>query len=136
MSERAAADFSIEVPNENQDSMEVSFRVDPITGKTFGLNVSITDTSLDDNYVGGTDLALAIVGKNYVDRFGKRLFRRIYRGLIAEEFAPIDDTSTVSFRMNSQRLDGTFPDLSVTAFDADSNIVFSQVVYQDGQLFI
>ena len=34
------------------------------------------------------------------------------------------------------RINGAFPELSVTAFDADNNIVFSQLVYQDGVALI
>ena len=129
-------DFSPEAPTEEQDRMQVEFWVDPVTGQNYGLGISITDTSLDDYYVGGTDLRISVTGKNKRTKFGRQSFRRSYSGLVSEEYAPIDDTSTVGFRLDPQRLDGSFPDLSVTAFDADNNIVFSQLIYQDGQALI
>ena len=130
------AEFSPEAPTENQDQMKVEFWSDPVTGNNYGLGISITDTSLDDTYVGGTDLRISVTGKNKRSRFGWQSFRRSYGGLVSGEYAPIDDTKTVGFRLGSDRLDGSFPDLSVTAFDTDNNIVFSQLIYQDGVALI
>ena len=129
-------DFSPEAPDETQDSMKVEFLVDPITGENYGLSLAITDTSLDDYYVGGTDLKIQVKGSGYNNGRGWRSFRTTYGSLVSGEYAPVDDTAVVSFGLPSKRIDGTFPDLSVTAFDADNNIVFSQLVYQDGQTLI
>ena len=130
------SDFTPEAPDETKDQMEVKFWSDPVTGEKYGLSLAITDTSLDDYYVGGTDLTVKVVGSGYYTGRGFRSFTKTYTGLVSEEYAPVDDTATVGFSLFGRRIDGSFPDLSVTAFDADNNIVFSQMVYQDGQALI
>ena len=129
-------DFSPEAPDETQDQMKVEFWVDPITGENYGLGISITDTSLDDYYVGGTDLKIRVTGKGFRTPRGTRSWATTYGGLVSGEYAPIDDTATVGFGLRGNRLDGSYPDVTVTAFDADNNIVFSQLVYQDGVALI
>jgi len=129
-------DFTPEAPDETKDSMKVEFWTDPVTGNKYGLSLAITDTSLDDYYVGGTDLSIQVAGSGYYAGNGFRSFRKTYTGLVADEYAPIDDTATVGFSLSPKRIDGSYKDLSVTAFDADNNIVFSQLVYQDGVALI
>ena len=129
-------DFSPEAPDDTQDQMKVEFMVDPITGENIGLNLAITDTSLDDYYVGGSELKIKVRGTGYYNGRGFSSFGTTYGGLVSEEYAPIDETITVGFGMKGSRIDGSYPDLSVTAYDADNNIVFSQLVYQDGVALI
>ena len=71
-----------------------------MTGENYGLSVSITDTSLDDYYVGGTDLKIQVRGSGYRDRNGSKSFRKTYGGLVSEEYAPVDDTTTVGFSLS------------------------------------
>ena len=130
------ADFSPEAPDETQDQMKVEFWVDPITGENYGLGISITDTSLDDYYVGGTDLKISVSGTGFKTRNGTRSWRTNYGGLVSGDYAPIDDTATVGFGLRGNRLDGSYPDVVVTAYDADNNMVFSQLIYQDGVALI
>ena len=121
--------------NTPKDSMEVEFWVDPITGANRGLQINLTDTSLDDTYVGGSDLKVSLSGSGYRSRNGTRSFRTTYGGLISAEYAPVDETSTVAFGLSDSRLTD-YPDLTVTLFDQDNNIVLSQMVKQGGEVLI
>lgn len=134
--EEQLAGLSPVAPGPTEDSMQVEFYVDPITGQNRGLNVSITDSALDDRYEGGTDLSLRLSGSGYYNGRGWSSFGSTYGGLISGEFAPVDETKTVMFGTNTQRLDGSYPELSLTAYDASNNIVFSQLIYANGELFI
>ena len=121
--------------NTPKDSMEVAFWVDPITGQNRGLQINLTDTSLDDTYVGGSDLKVRLSGSGYYTGNGFRSFGTTYGKLISAEYAPVDETSTVAFGLSDSRLND-YPDLTVTLLDQDNNIVLSQMVKQSGEVLI
>lgn len=125
-------------PAEDQpsDAMEVNFRTDPVTGQNIGFEVSITDTGLDNTYIGGTDLKVQVRGGGYYTGRGWRSFRTTYGGLISGEWAPVDDTQTVSFSMFGKAPLENYPDMVVETLDGDNNIVFSQIVFQNGEVLI
>jgi len=129
------SDYLPDGSNTPKDSMEVAFWVDPITGLNRGLQINLTDTSLDDTYIGGSDLKVRLSGSGYATQNGIRSFGTTYGGLISAESAPVDETSTVSFGLSQSRLTN-YPDLSVTLFDQDNNIVLSQMVKQEGEVLI
>lgn len=120
--------FSPVAPKDTEDSMQVEFWVDPITGENRGLNISITDSSSDDTYEGGTDLTFSLRGTGRFNGKGWSSFGSRQKGLLSGGIAPIDDTATTFLSAGSECLDGSYPELSLTAFDSDNNIVFSQLI--------
>ena len=129
-------DFEPELPEGPKDSMEVSFWQDPVTGNKYGLKLSITDTGLDDTYIGGSDLTVKVTGSGYQTRFGTRSFRRTLTDAVSNQIAPVDETTTLGVFLPTRRIDGSYPDLNVTLVDDNDNIVFSQMVYQNGEVLI
>lgn len=114
------------------DTMEVNFRVDPITGAPKGLNITIKDTPFDDTYEGGTDLSVRVRGTDFYNGRGWSSFGTTYGGLISGDYAPENGEATVSFGLSTERIDGSYKNLNVDLIDENNNVVFSQIVYQDG----
>ena len=121
--------------NTPKDSMEVEFWKDPITGVNRGLQVNLTDTGLDDTYIGGSDLKVRVSGSGYATSSGIKSFGTTYGSLISGDWAPVDETSTVAFSLSQSRLTN-YPDLTVTLLDQNNDIVLSQMVYQNGEVLI
>ena len=94
-----------------KDEFTPSFWVDPVTGENTGLSVTITDSSYDDTYVGGTPIKIRINGR-YCETgtSGFSQTRGIWDGII-------DATQTVG--LDSKSLNGDFS-TTVSLLDADT----------------
>ena len=112
--------------------MTVSFAVDPITGQNFGLNFSISDTGYDDTYVGGTPLKVKVSGSGRWNGKGWSSFGTNFGGIVTEDTVALDGDASFSVYLREHRINGDFKDVSVSLVDDNNNIVFSQVVYDNG----
>ena len=115
-----------------KDEFTPSFWVDD-DGKNYGVSVTVTDSPYDDTYVGGTELDMSVSGRGYYNGSGFSGFNRTLGGLMADEYAPVDDTKTVGFTLDPLRLNGAYPELSVSMRDSDSrDVVWSEQLITDG----
>ena len=115
-----------------EDTMTVSFAVDPITGQNFGLNFSISDTGYDDTFVGETPLTVKVSGSGRWNGKGWSSFGSRYGGIVTEDSVALDGDGSFSIYLPENRINGDFKDVSVSLVDDNNNIVFSQVVYDNG----
>ena len=125
--------ISPEAADGPEDTLDVSFLTDPITGENTGLSFTITDSGYDDTYIGGTPLKARVTGSGFYNGKGYSSYGTTVDGLIAKEYAPLDGEATSSFSLSPQRINGDYKDVSVYLLDDNNNIVFSQIVYQNGQ---
>ena len=98
------------ISEEATDYMEVDFWQDPLTGTSRGLTVSITDSSFDDTYIGGSPLT-AVVSGSTSNGSSTTSFSSKQSGFISSNTAPIDDTIVYAFGMSQSRIDGTYSDV-------------------------
>ena len=129
----AELDDTAPIVNEDiNDTMNVDFYVDPITGEPRGFEITVKDTPFDDTYVGGTDLSVLVRGTGYYNGRGWSSFGTTTKGIISGEYAPENGEATVMIGMPTVKVDGSYPDLYIDLLDENNNVVFSQSVYQDG----
>lgn len=119
---------AVELP---KDSIDVSFW-DGITG----LSMTITDSPYDDTYVGGSVAGMKVRGTGFYNGKGWSSYGLTAGKLVANDWAPIDGQTTVGFGLNKQRIDGSYPDVTVSLVDADYNQLLTQTIYKDGVCLI
>ena len=93
---------AVELP---KDSIDVSFW-DGLTG----LSMTITDSPYDDTYVGGTKIKAKVSGSGMVTSKGTRS----YGTTIGTWLGVIDGETTIQFGMNTECIDGSYPDVLVS----------------------
>ena len=123
------------ISKEATDYMEVDFWQDPLTGTNRGLTVSITDSSFDDTYIGRSQLT-AVVSGSTSNGLSTSSFSSKQSGFISSNTAPIDDTIVYGFGMSQSQIDGSYSDVIFSLLNADEEVVFSQIVYENGLLAI
>ena len=115
-----------------KDEFTPSFWVND-AGENYGVSVTVTDSPYDDTYVGGTELDMSVSGRGYYNGNGFSGFNSTFGGLMSGGYAPVDGTETVGFSLDPLRLNGAYPELSVSMRDSDSrDVVWSEQLITDG----
>ena len=123
------------ISEEATDYMEVDFWQDPLTGTNRGLTVSITDSSFDDTYIGGSPLT-AVVSGSTSNGLSTSSFSSKQSGFVSSNTAPTDDTIVYGLGLAQSQINGGYSDLILSLFNADEELVFSQIVSQNGLIVI
>ena len=123
------------ISEEATDYMEVDFWQDPLTGTNRGLTVSITDSSFDDTYIGGSPLT-AVVSGSTSNGLSTSSFSSKQSGFISSNTAPTDDTIVYGLGLAQSQINGGYSDLILSLLNADEELVFSQIVSQNGLIVI
>ena len=123
------------ISKEATDYMEVDFWQDPLTGTNRGLTVSITDSLFDDTYIGGSPLT-AVVSGSTSNGSSTTSFSSKQGGFISSNTAPINDTIVYGLALAQSQINGNYSDLILSLFNADEELVFSQIVSQNGLIVI
>ena len=101
---------AVELP---KDSIDASFLVDEVTGIRTGISMTVTDSPYDDTYVGGSDIKAKVRGAGMLTSKGTRN----YGTQLGTWFGVVDGSTTIQFGMDTECIDGSYPDVSVSLVD-------------------
>ena len=103
-------------------------------GVRSGVQVTITDSPYDDTYVGGSEADLRLNGAGRKTEFGVSGFGHTRGGIVAGDYAPIDESKTVGFSSSlTQRDLSEYPQLTISLLPHNGGeAIWTQQLKVDG----